>query len=53
MYFSQRAILASRSDNVAKVNTTVLNMFLGETYEYLAADKFDDEEGTNVALTKF
>ena len=53
VFFSQRAILAARNDNVAEINTAVLNMVPGETHEFLSADKVDDEEGANVIPTEF
>uniref|UniRef100_A0A7N0TYR9 ATP-dependent DNA helicase n=1 Tax=Kalanchoe fedtschenkoi TaxID=63787 RepID=A0A7N0TYR9_KALFE len=39
-YFSHRAILAARNDNVAEINTDVLNKIPREVYEFLSADKF-------------
>ena len=52
-YFSQPVILAARNDNIAEINTAILNMVPVETYELLNADIVDDEESANVVLTEF
>uniref|UniRef100_A0A7N0UU60 ATP-dependent DNA helicase n=1 Tax=Kalanchoe fedtschenkoi TaxID=63787 RepID=A0A7N0UU60_KALFE len=52
-YFSHRAILAARNDNVAEINTDVLNKIPREVHEFLSADKVDDEEGANLLPTEF
>ena len=50
--FSQHAILTARKDNVAEINTAVFNIVIGETCEFLSADKVDEEENSNVIPTE-
>lgn len=52
-YFSKRAILAPRNDQVDKINSTVFEMMPAESVEYLRADRVDDDEGANTITPEF
>ncbi|KAL7211205.1 hypothetical protein ACSBR2_014140 [Camellia fascicularis] len=38
-FLTERTILSARNDDVSAINTVALNIFLSNTYTYLAADK--------------
>ena len=49
-YLTERTILSARNDDVNAINKAALDMFLGETCTYLAADKMSDDDGDKAAL---
>ncbi|PIA45563.1 hypothetical protein AQUCO_01600041v1 [Aquilegia coerulea] len=43
-YLEERSILSARNDDVSAINGSAINLFPGELYEFLAADKVIEED---------
>ncbi|XP_028123456.1 uncharacterized protein LOC114320572 [Camellia sinensis] len=43
-FLTERTILSARNDDVNAINTAALNIFPGNTYTYLAADKMSEDD---------
>lgn len=52
-YLKNRAILAARNDDVAKINEAVLESALGQIFDYFNADTIQDEEGADAILLEY
>ena len=50
-YLTERTILLSRNDDVNAINKTALEIFLGEAFINLAADKILEDEGADSSIT--
>lgn len=50
-YLLERTILSARNDDVNAINRTALDIFPGNIYTYLAADKMSDDDGMDRTIT--
>ncbi|CAG8797277.1 21607_t:CDS:1, partial [Cetraspora pellucida] len=46
-YFIDRAILAPKNTDVSLLNSTTMNLYSGQKFEYLSADLIDNSTGSN------
>ena len=50
-FLNERTILSARNDDVSDINRKALNVFPGEMFTYLAADKMCEDEGIDRSVT--
>ena len=49
-YLTEQTILSARNDDVSTINKAALDMFSGERFTYLAADKMSSDDGDDCAI---
>lgn len=49
-FLTERIILSARNDDVNAINAAALNIFPGEAFTYLAADKMSEDDGVDRTL---
>ncbi|XP_028110161.1 uncharacterized protein LOC114308706 [Camellia sinensis] len=50
-FLTERTILSARNDDVSAINIAALNIFPGNTYTYLAADKMAEDDEIDPSIT--
>ncbi|XP_028116876.1 uncharacterized protein LOC114314600 [Camellia sinensis] len=50
-FLTERTILSARNDDVSAINIAALNIFPGNTYTYLAADKMVEDDEIDHSIT--
>ncbi|CAL5428117.1 unnamed protein product [Camellia sinensis] len=50
-FLTERTILSARNDDVSAINIVALNIFPGNTYTYLAADKMAEDDEIDPSIT--
>ncbi|XP_028114888.1 uncharacterized protein LOC114312792 [Camellia sinensis] len=50
-FLTERTILSARNDDVSAINIAALNIFSGNTYTYLAADKMAEDDEIDPSIT--
>ncbi|KAG5524069.1 hypothetical protein RHGRI_030911 [Rhododendron griersonianum] len=50
-FLTERTILSAQNDDVNAINGTALNIFPGNRYTYLAADKMSEDDGMDRSIT--
>ncbi|XP_028052315.1 ATP-dependent DNA helicase PIF7-like [Camellia sinensis] len=50
-FLTERTILSARNDDVSAINNAALNIFSGNTYAYLVADKIAENDEIDLSIT--
>ena len=51
-FLTERTILSTRNDDVNAINGIALNIFPGNRYTYLAADKMSEDDGMDRSIIR-